>query len=101
MVAFHNRADSAGAGTGSAEATMPNLTIKGIPQQVYERLKARAKINHRSLNAEVIVCLEQAVQPQRLDPEAVRAMAAAARARVKGGPYSAKFIRDAIREGRP
>ena len=47
------------------------------------------------------MCLEQAVQPQRLDPEAVRAMAAAARARVKGGPYSAKFIRDAIREGRP
>jgi plasmid stability protein len=100
MVAFHNRADSAGAGTGSAEATMPNLTIKGIPQPVYERLKARAKINHRSLNAEVIACLEHAVLPQRVSPDEMLARAAAARSRVKGGPYSAKFIADAIREGR-
>lgn len=80
---------------------MPSLTIKGLSPELCERLKARAGRNHRSLNAEVISCLEEAVRPERVDPEAVRARAAAARARVRGGPYSARFIREAIRQGRP
>lgn len=39
---------------------MPGLTIKGMPDEVYRRLKDRAERNRRSLNAEVIVALEEA-----------------------------------------
>jgi len=57
---------------------MATLTIKGIPGPVVERLKARAAANRRSLNLEVIACLEAVVLPVRVDPEAflvrVRAM---------------------------
>jgi plasmid stability protein len=36
---------------------MPNLTVRRIPQDVYRRLKATAKRNHRSLNAEILAVL--------------------------------------------
>lgn len=37
---------------------MPSLTIRGIPQDILEILRARAGRNHRSLNGEVLVLLE-------------------------------------------
>jgi plasmid stability protein len=36
---------------------MASFTIKNIPDHVYEKLKARAAENHRSINQEAIVCL--------------------------------------------
>lgn len=39
---------------------MPSLTIKGLPDMLYWRLRERAERNRRSLNAEVIVALEEA-----------------------------------------
>lgn len=36
---------------------MPNLTVRKIPKDVYRRLKATAKRNHRSLNAEILAVL--------------------------------------------
>src|SRR5439155_25439010 len=41
---------------------MANLTIKNVPGRVLRRLKARAALHRRSLNLEVIVCLESLVQ---------------------------------------
>lgn len=38
---------------------MANLTIKNMPTEVYEMLKQQAKINHRSINSEVIFTLER------------------------------------------
>jgi hypothetical protein len=36
---------------------MPStITLKNIPDEVYERLKASAEANRRSLNSEAIVC---------------------------------------------
>ncbi len=37
---------------------MANLTIKNIPEELYEMLKIQAKSNHRSINSEVIVALK-------------------------------------------
>jgi len=34
------------------------ITLKNLPDDVYERLKEAAKANHRSINSEVIACLE-------------------------------------------
>ncbi len=48
---------------------MPNITVKNIPDTLYKRLKASAKMNHRSVNGEIIVCIERAVVSQRIDPD--------------------------------
>jgi len=36
---------------------MPTLTLKRIPAPLHSRLKVRAALHGRSLNAEVIECL--------------------------------------------
>lgn len=46
---------------------MPSITVKNIPPEVYERLKRSAKANHRSINSEIIACIERAIYPQWLD----------------------------------
>ncbi len=44
---------------------MPTITIKNIPSDLYERLKQSAAENRRSINSEVIVCIERAVQSRK------------------------------------
>ena len=41
------------------------LTLKNIPDHVYEQLKRSAALHRRSLNSEAIVCLEAALVPVR------------------------------------
>jgi plasmid stability protein len=52
---------------------MATVTVKNIPDDLYERLKAVAGINRRSVNSEIIVCIERAVTSRRIDPEKVLA----------------------------
>lgn len=40
---------------------MASFTIKNIPAELYEMLKHQAKINHRSMNSEVIFTLKKAL----------------------------------------
>ena len=47
----------------------PTLTLKNIPDPVYERLKASAELHRRSLNSDAIVCLESALLTTRVAPE--------------------------------
>ena len=54
---------------------MATITIKNIPDDVYEKLKETATMHRRSINSEVIRIIEQAVNPQRIDPEAMLAQA--------------------------
>lgn len=46
---------------------MPALTIKNIPDDLYTRLKEAAQAHRRSLNSEVLYCVEQVLQPYRID----------------------------------
>ena len=50
-------------------AAMANLTVKGLPDALYEKLKARAQAHHRSITGETTVILERALgeRPQRED----------------------------------
>lgn len=54
---------------------MPTISVKNMPNDLYERLKQSAQAHRRSLNSEVIVCIERALSAQRLDSEAVLARA--------------------------
>ncbi len=46
---------------------MPQLTVRNVDEQVYQRLKDRARINRRSLEAEVRAILDQAALPDRTE----------------------------------
>ncbi len=46
---------------------MVNITIKNIPEEIYERIKTQAKVNHRSINGEVISIIEKALSIPALD----------------------------------
>lgn len=47
------------------EATlMPILHVRGIPDDLYERVKTEAAMQHRSLTAEVIYLLEKGLAAQ-------------------------------------
>lgn len=47
---------------------MPALTIKNMPEPLYERLKLHAAAHHRSMNGELLYCLEQVLMPQQESP---------------------------------
>lgn len=46
---------------------MVTLTIKNVPEKIYERIKEQAKFNHRSLNGEILSILEQAISMPPID----------------------------------
>ena len=56
------------------------LTLKNIPDEIYQRLKASAVTHRRSLNSEAIVCLETVLLPGRIAPSERPARARALRA---------------------
>src|SRR5690349_17284792 len=45
-----------------------NLTLKNVPDELYEALKRRAAENRRSINSEAITCLETAIRELSIDP---------------------------------
>ena len=81
-------------------ARMPTLTIKGMPDALYRRLKARAVAHRRSLNSEILVALEQAVAAPPPDAEALLARADALRAKVRGPGLTDARLRAAKNSGR-
>jgi antitoxin FitA len=42
------------------------MTLKNIPDELYERLKLNAQLNHRSLNGEVIMRIDNSLQKPRM-----------------------------------
>ena len=55
---------------------MPSLTIKNIRQEVLDRLKEKAKQNHRSLNQQVIdiLTLEAMSEPEMTEQQLMARM---------------------------
>ena len=78
-----------------------NLTLKNIPDAVYERLKLSAGLNHRSLNSEAILCLETVLIPTSISPSERLARARALRATLPKKRYSVREIDSDKRQGRP
>ncbi len=48
---------------------MPSITIKNIPDKIYKKLKTKAERNKRSLNNEILNCLESSVENRRVNVE--------------------------------
>lgn len=76
------------------------LTLKNIPDEVYQSLKASAELNRRSLNSEAIVCLEMVLLPGKTGPAERLARARALRATLPKAKFKAHEIDALKREGR-
>lgn len=76
------------------------LTLKNIPDEVYQRLKSSAETHRRSLNSEAIVCLESVLVPGRVDPSERLARARALRAALPKARFKVRDINAFKREGR-
>jgi plasmid stability protein len=75
-----------------------NLSIKNAPDEVVERLRARAARHHRSLPGELVAIVEEAVRPARhLTPDEV--LAEVRRLGLKTPAEAAVMVR-ADRDGR-
>ncbi len=80
---------------------MPALTIKNIPDDLYDELKYIAKQHHRSINSEVIVCLKRSLFPKRISPDERLSTIRSIRSQIKHNTVTAEDIDQAINEGRP
>lgn len=77
------------------------LTLKNVPDEVYERLKTSAQTHRRSLNSEAIVCLESVLLPERMPVDERLARARALRTTLPKVRFRAKDIDAYKRAGRP
>lgn len=80
---------------------MKNLTIKNIPEELYEALKRRARRQRRSINKEAIRCLESSLSAQNIDPANFLATTDALRLRLALPPLDDDTLRQMKEEGRP
>ena len=79
---------------------MPTLTIKGMPDPLYKRLKARALEHRRSLNSEILVALEQVVATEPPDAPTLLARADRLRNTLRVSPLTDARLRAAKADGR-
>lgn len=76
------------------------LTLKNIPDDVYERLRLAAEMHRRSLNSEAIVCLETVLAPARVAPGERLARARQLREGLSAG-FRSRDVDALKRQGRP
>ena len=62
--------------------SVASITIKGLPAELHERLKAVALRNRRSLQNEIVSCLERHVEHPPPSKEELLAQAAELRAKL-------------------
>lgn len=80
---------------------MATITVKGLPDDVYDRLKKSAAVHRRSINSEVIVCLERTFSSRPIDPAAFLDRVDALREKVALPPLTEEVLRVAKGSGRP
>jgi antitoxin FitA len=80
---------------------MPALTVKNIPDLLYEQLKTAAELHRRSINSEVLICLEQALVATKMNPVECLSRIEKMRSLIKTGCITPDDINQAIDIGRP
>ena len=77
------------------------LTLKNIPDAVYDRLKLAAQAHRRSMNSEVIVCLEAVLLQGKLTAGERLDRARQLRSDLPPGKFSAADMDSLKQSGRP
>jgi plasmid stability protein len=78
---------------------MANLTVKNLPDDLYEKLKSQAHANRRSIASEVTVLLERALGERATTEEDLHRRAKRLRDRTPS-PLSEEDRQKAVRRGR-
>jgi plasmid stability protein len=80
---------------------MPALTIKNIPDELYDRLKEAARVHRRSLNSEILYCVERTLVPYRIDVTEHLAIAGKLREKTASYTLTDESLNAAKNNGRP
>jgi antitoxin FitA len=80
---------------------MATVTVKNIPDDLYDRLKSVAEINRRSINSEIIMCIESSISSHRIDLDEMLIDIRKLRQLTVGNVISDEDFNRAKREGRP
>ncbi len=79
---------------------MTTITVKNIPDELYEQLKQSATRHRRSVNSEIIFWLERVVGAPKVDVEGTLAKARALREQAALYITSTDELEHVINEGR-
>ncbi|VAX28082.1 hypothetical protein MNBD_NITROSPIRAE01-2312 [hydrothermal vent metagenome] len=79
---------------------MPTLTLKNIPDFLYLQLKEAAQAHRRSMNSEILYCVEQTLGTHKIDISEYLVIARDLREKTIHHPLTDKLINDAKNEGR-
>ena len=80
---------------------MPALTLKNIPDKLYLQLKEVAKAHHRSLNSEILYCIERVFGTHKIDVVDHIATARILRAKTSTNFITEDELTSIKNEGRP
>lgn len=80
---------------------MPAITVKNIPDDLYQKLRQTAEINHRSINSELIHCLESVLRPVRMTTNQRLEVAARIRNQNAAVTVTEDSLRGRKSQGRP
>jgi plasmid stability protein len=83
------------------DQTVTTVTFKNIPDELYTKLKESAKAHHRSINSELINCLETVLKPRKIDATERLARLRSIRISVDGEALNLEDLQRSIGEGRP
>ena len=79
---------------------MATITIKNLPDSIHGALKERARLHGRSLNGEVVSCLQSSVSVSRIDVTKVLESVDQVRSS-DSTQLDPTLLKMAIEEGRP
>ena len=79
---------------------MHSITIKNIPPELYEKLKTKARGNRRSINKEVIHCIDRSLHSHRINADEFIAQIESMHSKHTLPHITAKDLNDGIRKGR-
>jgi plasmid stability protein len=79
---------------------MPTITVKNIPADIYEKLKKSAETSRRSINSEIIACIERSVRSQPINPDLLLANARKLRSKTSSHSITDEEFNQAKTAGR-
>ena len=79
---------------------MVNITLKNVPHSIHRQLKKQAALHRRSLNGEILACLERNVGNVKVDVDAMLAEARSLRKKISGR-LTDRLLKRIKNEGRP
>jgi plasmid stability protein len=74
-------------------STVPTLYLRDVPESLYARLRGRARRNRRSMNAEAIAILQEALGRDRAESDLMARLRSLQYTRPEGAPTAEELIR--------